>query len=84
MVVLDYPRTLRLYRAVRRAIFNRRPDTLDLGREPLNLEFLRFIWTFPAVQRRQLAELETLTHLNVVRLRSDHQTKTWLAAPSTA
>ncbi len=48
VVVLDYPRTLCLYRAVRCAIFNRRPDTLDLGREPLNLEFLRFIWTFPA------------------------------------
>lgn len=84
VVVLDYPRTLCLYRAVRRAIFNRRPDTLDLGREPLNLKFLRFIWTFPAVQRRQLAELETLTHLNVVRLRSDHQAKAWLTALSTA
>ena len=66
------------------AIFNRRPDTLDLGREPLNLEFLRSIWAFPAVQPRQLAELETLTHLNVVRLRSDHQAETWLAALSTA
>ncbi len=84
VVVLDYPRTLCLYRAVRRAIFNRRPDTLDLGREPLNLEFLRFIWTFPAVQRSQLRALEAMPHLNVVRLRSDHQAKTWLAALSTA
>jgi len=66
------------------AIFNRRPDTLDLGKEPLNLEFLRFIWTFPAVQRRQLAELETLTHLNVVQLRSDAQAQAWLTALSTA
>ena len=54
VVVLDYSRTLCLYRAVRRALQGRRPDKLDLGREPLNLEFLRFIWRFPAVQRRRV------------------------------
>ena len=84
IIVLDYPRTLCLYRAVRRAIFNRRPDTLDLGKESLNLEFLRFIWRFPAVQRRQLAGLGATPHLNVVRLRSDAQAQAWLAALSTA
>ena len=80
VIVLEYPRTLCLYRAVRRAILDRRPDALDLGKEPLNLEFLRFIWRFPAVQRSQLRALEAMPHLNIVRLRSDDQAKAWLAA----
>lgn len=80
VVVLDYSRLLCLYRAVRRAILNRRPDALDLGKEPLNLEFLRFVWRFPVVQRRQLAGLGAMPHLSVVRLRSDDQATAWLAA----
>jgi adenylate kinase family enzyme len=78
VVVLDFPRWLCLYRAVRRALQNRRPDRLALGREPLDLNFLRFIWNFPSVQRRQLAELERLPQLRLVRLRSDAQARVWL------
>ncbi len=80
VIVLDYPRTLCLYRAVRRAVLSRRPDALDLGREPLNLEFLRFIWGFPAVQRGQLAALGAMPHLTLIQLRSDRQATAWLAA----
>ncbi len=78
VVVLDVPRWLCLYRAVRRAWSGRRPDRLDLGREPLDLEFLRFIWSFPAVQQRQLAGLERLPDLRLVRLRSGAQARAWL------
>jgi adenylate kinase family enzyme len=78
VIVLDYPRVLCLYRAVRRAVLNRRTDRMNLGKEPLDLEFLRFIWTFPAVQQRQLAQLEALPHLTLIRLRSDAQTQAWL------
>ena len=78
VVVLDYPRALCLYRAVRRALGNRRPDRLNLGREPLDFNFLKFIWTFPAVARRQDAELQTRPHLKVVRLHSDAQARAWL------
>lgn len=84
VIVLDYPRTLCLYRAVRRALLGRRPDTLDLGKEPLNLEFLSFIWRFGALQRKQLAELDHLPHLTLIRLSSDKEARVWLAAVSTA
>ncbi|MGY2892616.1 DNA topology modulation protein FlaR [Deinococcus sp. UYEF24] len=78
VVVLAYPRALCLYRAVRRALGNRRPDRLALGREPLDVNFLKFIWNFPAVGRKQDAELRARPHLKVVRLRSDAQARTWL------
>ena len=78
VVVLDYPRTLCLFRATGRALLGRRPDTLCLGREPLNPEFLRFIWNFPAVQERQMSVLQALPHLKVKRLRSDREARTWL------
>ena len=79
VVVLDFPRTLCLFRAVRRAVLNRRPDRLELGPEPIDFGFLRFIWSFPAVQRRQLAQLAAMPHLKVVRLHSDAQARAWLA-----
>ena len=82
VIVLEYPRMLCVYRAVRRALFNRRPDGMELGREPLDLEFLRFIWKFSAVQRRQLTALGRLPHLRVVRLRSDARARAWLGTIS--
>ena len=80
VIALDCPRWLCLYRAVRRAWFGQRPDRLDLGQEPLNLEFLRFIWSFPAVQRRQLLELKQMLGLHLVRLSTDAQAEAWLSA----
>ena len=79
VIVLAYPRLLCLFRAVRRALLNRRRDAKAVGREPLDLEFLRFIWNFPEVQRRQLAELKTVMGLKVVLLTSDAQARAWLA-----
>lgn len=79
VTVLAYPRLLCVFRAVSRALLGRRPDAKALGREPLDLEFLRFIWKFPEVQRRQLAELKTVAGLKVVLLKSDAQARAWLA-----
>ncbi len=80
VIVLDVPRVLCLYRAVSRALLDRRTDRMDVGKEPLNLEFLRFIWSFPAVQRRQLSELKRLPELHLIRLSSDAQAEAWLSA----
>lgn len=80
VIVLDVSRVLCLYRAVSRALLDRRTDRMDVGKEPLNLEFLRFIWSFPAVQRRQLSELKRLPELHLIRLSSDAQTEAWLSA----
>lgn len=82
VIVLDYPRLLCLFRAVSRAVLNRRTDRMNLGKEPLNLEFLRFIWNFKAVHQRQLIQLEALPHLTLIRLHSDAQTQAWLGTIS--
>ena len=41
VIELDFPRWLCLYRAANRALLNRRTDRMHVGKEPLNLEFLR-------------------------------------------
>lgn len=80
VIVLRYSRLLCLYRAVTRALFNRRPDRKDLGREPLNSEFLSFIWGFPKLAQQQLELLRTFPHLSVVELRSDASARRYLHA----
>jgi len=83
VVVLDFPRVLCLWRAIWRALRSRRPDrspleASGLHRDPLDREFLAFIWHFPAVARRQLALLSGRPGLEVVVLRSDAQVRRWL------
>ena len=80
VIVLRYPRLLCLYRAITRAVFNRRPDRKDLGREPLDREFLSFIWQFPKLTQQQLAQLRSFPHLSVVELRSDAAARRYLHA----
>ncbi|TSA83701.1 DNA topology modulation protein FlaR [Deinococcus detaillensis] len=78
-IVLAYPRGLCLRRAITRAVFKRRPDAKDLGKEPLDWAFLRFIWTFPKLGKQQLEQLQAAPHLEVVVLRSDEEAQTFLA-----
>lgn len=80
VIVLDSSRWLCLYRAASRALLDRRTDRMNVGKEPLNLEFLRFIWSFPAVQRRQLSELKQMPGLHLVRLSTDAQAEAWFSA----
>jgi len=78
VIVLMYPRLLCLYRAIRRALFNRRPDPKDLGREPLDREFLSFIWHFPQLAQQQLEDLGSLPDLSIVVLQSDAEARRYL------
>jgi adenylate kinase family enzyme len=77
-IVLAYPRAVCLRRAVMRAVLDRRPDLKQLGREPLNWAFLRFIWTFLLLGRQQLERLQAVPHLRVVVLRSDAEARRFL------
>ena len=80
VLVLMYPRALCLYRAVTRALFNRRPDSKNLGREPLDRAFLSFIWRFPKTAQQQLEQLRSFPHLSVIVLRSDAEARRYLRA----
>ncbi|WP_019009300.1 AAA family ATPase [Deinococcus aquatilis] len=82
VIVLTYPRLLCLYRAITRALLNRRPDQKNLGREPLNREFLSFIWHFPKLAQGQVEQLHSFPHLSVVELRSDTAARRYLHALS--
>lgn len=79
-IVLAYPRWLCSTRAVRRALSGRRLDRKQLGRQPLDWKFLRFIWTFPVLGRGQLERLRAFPHLKVIVLRNDREAQRFLAS----
>lgn len=84
VIVLMYPRWLCLYRAITRAWWNRRPDRKALGREPLNREFLSFIWNFSSTGQAQLDRLSALSaalpDVRLTVLRSDREARRYLQA----
>jgi adenylate kinase family enzyme len=60
IIFLDFPRWLVLGRVFKRRIQyhnKRRPDMPDVWREHLNREFLKFIWTYNAVERPKVLAL---------------------------
>lgn len=60
VVLLDYPRRLCLFRALRRILTWRgrtRPDMAADCPERLDGEFVRWIWDFPRTQRPQVLDL---------------------------
>jgi len=53
-IMLDFPRTICLYRSVKRAMLFRgvvRPDMAPGCPEKVDLEFLRFVWDYPKRSR---------------------------------
>lgn len=92
IVLLDIPRTVCLYRAVKRTVLFRnrsRPDMAPGCEEKIDLEFLKWIWAYPATRRPGiLARLreERAAGKRVVRLRNTKQVRTFLRtlAASTA
>ena len=78
-LVLAFPRWLCLYRAVSRALLNRRPDAKALGKEPLDAEFLSFIWNFPRLGAAQLMQLRAVPGLRVIVLRNDGEARRFLS-----
>jgi adenylate kinase family enzyme len=84
-VFLDLPRTLCLWRAVkRRIIFHRRsrPDMREGNDERLTWQFIRWIWTYPRERRPGvLAKLAALrSDQRAVVLRSRTEIETFLRA----
>ena len=79
-IVLRYSRWVCLYRAVTRAWLNRRPDDTVLHRETLDWEFIRIIWRFPKVGRREIERLRALPNLRIVVLRNDDEAERFLRA----
>lgn len=86
VIFLDLPRVLCLWRVLMRRLRFRnqgRPDMSPGCPERLNWEFLRWVWTYPNLQRpKVLARLEALrAEKSVVVLRSRREVEEFLAAP---
>lgn len=85
VIWLDFPRTLCLWRIVKRRVIFRgrsRPDMAEGCRERLNWEFVRWVWTYPRVKRpsvlKRLGELREGQRFFV--LRSPREARRFLEA----
>jgi adenylate kinase family enzyme len=84
VVFLDMPRTVCVWRALKRWVMYRkktRPDMAAGCAEKFDLKFLHWIWTFPSRSRpKVVARLdEFAAGKRVVRLRSDAEVERFLA-----
>lgn len=85
IVFLDLPRVLCAWRVLRRwrTYHGRtRPDMADGCPEQMSLEFLQWIWTYPATRRPGVLRLleSVRDEKRVVHLRSTHEVETFLAS----
>ncbi|HYO62783.1 MAG TPA: DNA topology modulation protein [Pyrinomonadaceae bacterium] len=85
IIFLDLPRSVCVWRVVRRALRYRgrtRPDMAEGCRERLTLEFVRWVWNYPERSRpKVLALLDANARAKrVVRLRSRAEVERFLAA----
>ena len=84
VIFLDMPRRVCLWRVLKRVVLYRegsRPDMAEGCAEHFNLEFLLWVWNYPATRRPKI--LEKLRALppgkRVVRLRSSAEAESFLA-----
>ena len=84
VVLLDFPRTLCMYRAIRRAVTYQNRTRPDMGpgcTEKVDIEFIRWIWQFPgktlATIEERLAKLGPDAEL--VRLHSPNEVEAFLS-----
>lgn len=87
VILLDLPRTLCVWRVLRRRLAYRkraRPDMAEGCPEGLMLEFLRWVWDYPRKTRPGvLAKLDAVAReKRIVILRSRREVGQFLAAPN--
>ena len=84
VVFLDLPRALCFWRVLKRSLryWNRsRPDMADGCRENFNLEFLRWVWSYPERTRPKVLEMlnEHAQSKKIISLRSPKEVEKFLA-----
>lgn len=83
IIYLDFPRTICLYRALKRIwkyYDKTRPDMGEGCREKLDFEFLHWVWTFPKTTKPKIEE-RLKRHgdgKTVIRLRSPQEVENFL------
>lgn len=89
VIFLDMPRTLCLYRAIKRRIQYRRTSRPDMGAgcsEKLDIAFLRWIWNFPKQKSPELYQkINRFAHeKQVIILKSPKQVQQFLKQVSSS
>jgi adenylate kinase family enzyme len=82
VIVLDFPRRVCMYRALKRIVLNWHRDTQAPGcPERFDLEFLRWLWDFPRDSRPVLDDALSRFHgrVNVVQLRTPAAAREYLS-----
>jgi adenylate kinase family enzyme len=84
VIFLDLPRAVCVGRVLKRVLMyraGRRPDMAEGCRERFNLEFLRWVWNYPARRRPKIIELleKHSRDRRIVRLRSRAEVENFLA-----
>lgn len=82
-VFLDFPRTVCLYRVIKRRLTYRnrhRPDMSEGCNEKIDYEFLHWVWTFPQRARSQIEErLKRFENeRTIIRLRSSREVEEFI------
>ena len=83
VIYLDFPRTICLYRALKRAVkyYNKtRPDMGEGCNERIDFEFLHWVWNFPKTSKPQIEErlMRLGNGKTIIRLRSPRETEDFL------
>ena len=83
-ILLDVPRTICLYRVLKRRLKYRgtnRPDMTEGCNEKVDLEFLGWIWNYPKENKPQIEEKlkRYETEKCVIRLRTNRETESFFA-----
>ncbi len=83
VVWLDFPRTVCVWRVLKRIAFYKKNGRLDMAEgcdENLDLKFLKYVWNFPRDKNPAiLSRLQNFRDLKVFRLTSDRQAENFFA-----
>jgi len=87
VIFLDIPRTLCLWRVIKRTIQFRGKTRPDMGKdcpERFNLDFIRYVWNYPVTRRiKLLSKLDAIkSHRQVFVLENEKQINEFLINPT--
>ena len=81
IIYLDFNRFICLYRVLKRRIQNQgktRPDMCEGCKEKIDLEFIRWVWTFPKKKAKIVELLASLEGKNIIVLKSKKEVAVFL------
>lgn len=82
IIMLDYDKKLCLYRAMKRYITHFGKTRADMAPgcpEKMDIEFMKWIWTFPKEPRQNVLDVLSSSSVDSIILKSPRQLQKWLS-----